>query len=188
MSKISVDEFVAGYDIVHNQRRHNVECLRFIKEGEGTEVELLRNDIWDLFLQNYSVRQIAVAVDSPKTLVHRHINTCKKLYDRWVSKNGLSLHGDPANRLEDTLTALNKDLTDIDSMAKECIANGDVRGYRDLKTLGLAIAKEKGKYMGIEPPKKINVDLTSAEETRKIMEELFPSEKDGRCKENYDEE
>jgi len=174
----SVEDFMAEYDIVHNQRRHNVPCLRFIKEGESTEVELLRNDIWDLFLQDYSIRHIAAAVDSNKSTVGREIQTCKKLYDEWVTKNGLSLHGDPANRLEDTIASLDEDLLEIRELCKECKDNEDVRGYTQLKTLENTIRKEKAKYMGIEPPKTVNVNMTSAEETRKKMEDMFPTEKD----------
>jgi hypothetical protein len=32
------------------------------------------------------------------------------------------------------------------------------------------------KFMGVEPEKKLNVEVTSAEETRRKMAELFPSD------------
>ena len=187
MTKKNAVDFVAEYDIKHNQRRHVVESLRFIKKDESGTVELLRNDIWMLFLDGMSVRDIGKEVGYSKSVVDRHIQTCKKMYDAWVTKNGLTLHGDPANRLEDTIAALDEDLAEIRELCKECKDADDVRGYRDLKTLELAIRKEKGKYMGIEPPKQVNVELTSAEVTRKTMEKMFPTD-DGDDKENQDEE
>ncbi len=178
MVKPDIQEFIAEFDIKHNQRRHDVPVLRFIKGNESSGTELLRNEIWDLYLDpnNYSIRHIAAAVDSDKTSVGRHIQKCKKMYDAWVAENGLALHGDPANRLEDVLAGFDEDLADIIEMSKECKDNDDVRGYKDLQTLKLSIIKEKGKFMGIEPPKTVNINLTSAEETRKKMEEMFPTE------------
>jgi len=176
ITRIHKNDFVAAYDIKHNQRKHDVPYLRFIKEGEGAEVELIRNDIWALFLEGLSVRDIAKMMEFNKTSVHKHIQICKKMYDAWVSKNGLALHGDPANRLEDLLAEFDQDLDDITEMAKEAKDNDDIRGYKDLVTLKLAMQKEKGKYMGVEPPKQVNIEMTIAEESRKKMAELFPSD------------
>jgi len=93
-----------------------------------------------------------------------------------VTANGLSLHGDPANRLEDTVAALQDELKEVNDMAAVCKDEGDIRGYKDLKKLAVDIRKEIAKFMGIEPPKKIDMNTTSAEATRQRMEQLFPTE------------
>ena len=112
------------------------------------------------------------------TAVQNHINKCKKLYDAWVTKNGLSLHGDPANRLEDTVAELQKDYDNVSAAAEDCLDEGDIRGFKDLMKLKLDIKKEIAKFMGVEPEKKVSIELTSAEVTRKKMEEMF-SNKEG---------
>ena len=179
----SIDDidFLPGIDIKHNRRKHVTPSLRFIKEGESGVVELLRNEIWMHFLDGMSVRKIGELseINLSKSVVDRHIQICKKMYDDWVTKNGLSLHGDPANRLEDTIAALDEDLMEIRELCKDAKDNDDVRGYTQLKTLETAIRKEKGKYMGIEPPKQVNVELTSAEVTRETMEKMFPTDDGG---------
>lgn len=95
-----------------------------------------------------------------------------------MTENGLSLHGDPANRLEDTVADLQHDLAEVEKAAKLCLDEGDIRGYKDLKKLKLDIRKEIAKFMGIEPEKKVSIELTSAEETRRRMEELFPDDEE----------
>lgn len=90
-----------------------------------------------------------------------------------MTENGLGLHGDPANRLEDTISDLQSELEEVENAAKICFDEGDVRGYKDLKKLKLDIRKELGKFMGVEPVKEHKVELTSAEETRRMMEALF---------------
>lgn len=176
----SIDDidFLPGIDIKHNRRKHTTPSLRFIKDTESGVVELLRNEIWMHFLDGMSVRKIGELpeINLSKSVVDRHIQICKKMYDEWVTKNGLSLHGDPANRLEDTIAALDEDLIEIRELCKDAKDNDDVRGYTQLKTLETAIRKEKGKYMGIEPPKQVNVELTSAEVTRETMEKMFPTD------------
>lgn len=90
-----------------------------------------------------------------------------------MTENGLSLHGDPANRLEDTISDLQVDLEEIEKAAKACLKEGDVRGYKDLMKLKLDINKEIAKFMGIEPAKEKKIELTSAETTRQLMEKMF---------------
>lgn len=43
-------DFVAEIDIRHNERRHTVPPLRFIEGEERGDTEILRNDIWELWL------------------------------------------------------------------------------------------------------------------------------------------
>jgi len=93
-----------------------------------------------------------------------------------VTVNGLSLHGDPANRLEDTVADLRDELKEVNEMSQVCKDEGDMRGYRDLMKLSLDIRKDLAKYMGIEPEKRFKIEMTSAEETRKKMEMLFPTD------------
>jgi hypothetical protein len=95
-----------------------------------------------------------------------------------VSDNGLSLHGDPANRLEDTISDLQADLKKVNEAAQDCLSEGDMRGYKDLMKLKLDINKEIAKFMGVEPAKEHKIDLTSAEVTRQMMEEMFSDEED----------
>ena len=179
----SIDDidFLPGIDIKHNRRKHVTPSLRFIKEGESGVVELLRNEIWMHFLDGMSVRKIGdlPEINLSKSVVDRHIQICKKMYDEWVTKNGLSLHGDPANRLEDTIAALDEDLVEIRELCKVAKEDGDVRGYTQLKNTEVAVRKEKAKYMGVEPPKQVNVELTSAEVTREYMEKMFRSDDGG---------
>lgn len=93
-----------------------------------------------------------------------------------MTENGLGLHGDPANRLEDTVAGLQEDLKKVEDAAAICLSEGDIRGYKDLMKLKLDYNKEIAKFMGVEPEKKISVDLTSAEVTRQMMEEMFSDE------------
>lgn len=170
------DDFIAELDIIHNQRRHEVPPLRFVEGNEGLDIEILRNDIWNAWLEKNSVRQIADAAEvSPKT-VNKHLNKCKKMYDKWVTENGLDLHGNPANRLEDALSDIRKEMDELEEQAQECRAEGDIRGYKELKKLKHDLHKEMTKFMGVEPEKKISMEVTSAEETRRKMAEMFPSD------------
>jgi len=171
-------EFTPEEDIQHNQRRHDVPPLRFIdiSNGEDLEVEERRYAIWELYLKGMNSRQIARELDIGRTPVTRHIKKCKEFYDKWVSDNGLDLHGDPANRLEDTIADLEEQLNEVKGVANECLAEGDVRGFKDLQRLMLDIKKDIAKFKNVEPPKNLNVSMSSAEETRKMMQELFPSD------------
>jgi hypothetical protein len=170
------DDFIAELDIIHNQRRHEVPPLRFVEGNEGLDVEILRNDIWNAWLEKIPVRQIANAAEVTPETVNKHLNKCKKMYDKWVTENGLDLHGDPANRLEDAISDIQKEMDELEEQAQECKVEGDIRGYKELKKLKHEMRKEMTKFMGVEPEKKLNVEVTSAEETRRKMAELFPSD------------
>lgn len=179
----SIDDinFLPSTDIKHNRRRHEVPPLRFIEGNEHGVLEVLRTEIWMHFLDGMSVRKIGELpeINLSKSVVDRHIQFCKKQYDTWVTKHGLALHGDTANRLEDIIASLDEDLIEIRELCKVAKEDGDVRGYTQLKNTEVAIRKEKAKYMGVEPPKQVNVELTSAEVTRETMEKMFPTDDGG---------
>lgn len=172
------DEFMAELDIELNRRRHDVKCLRFIDEGESFETEELRNKVWNMYVANAKYSEMTKVLGINRKELKTHLSKCKKYHDAWITENRLGLHGNDECRLEDTVRDLQNDLAEIQTVSQMCLDEGDVRGYKDLKSIGVLIRKDIAKFMGVEPPKKVDMTLTSAEETRKTMMELFPSDTD----------
>jgi len=179
---IKIDEktidFVAEYDIKDNNRKHDVEPLRFLRSGESGVLEVVRNQIWEIYCDRpeSTMRSIGEEIGMSKSQVHRHLKLCKEMYDEWVTKNGLELHGSPAHRLEDTVQGFINKKKELEAVAKDCKDAGDVRGYANIEKLVIDVDKEIAKYKGAEPPKTVNVNMSGADITRKAMEEMFPSE------------
>ena len=178
LQRVEDIDFLPSDDIKHNRRKHVVPPLRFIKGNEHGVLEVLRTEIWTHYLGGMYMKDIGKLpeINLSKSEVDRHVQFCKKQYDEWVTKNGLALHGDTANRLEDIIAELDEDLIEIRGLCKVAKEDGDVRGYTQLKNTEVAVRKEKAKYMGVEPPKQVNVELTSAEVTRETMEKMFPTD------------
>ena len=147
LQRVEDIDFLPSDDIKHNRRKHVVPPLRFIKGNEHGVLEVLRTEIWTHYLGGMYMKDIGKLpeINLSKSEVDRHVQFCKKQYDEWVTKNGLALHGDTANRLEDIIAELDEDLIEIRGLCKVAKEDGDVRGYTQLKNTEVAVRKEKAK-------------------------------------------
>lgn len=138
------------------------------------KVESLRNQIWQMWYEEgVSAKKMSEILHLRQPTISRHVAVCKARYDEWIDEYGLTVYGNPAQRLDDLLKEFKEMLKDIEKeMKDEELSNKDLRELRKLK---LDILDRVAKYQAIEPPKSIDVTIrTPAEETRDKMVELFP--------------
>ena len=163
-------------DIANNRRKHVVPYLMLTDETDTPNTLMKRVEIWDMYCKGIPAKEGMKAVGCKKSDYYAHLKACKEKYDAWVTEHGLGLHGDAANRLEDTIADIDVMIEDHKMLMEECKEDGDVSGYTKLSKIVADLIDKRAKYMGCEPPKKVDMSLTSAEETRRIMEEMFPSD------------
>ena len=138
------------------------------------KIESLRNQIWQMWYEEgVSAKKMSEILHLRQPTISRHVAVCKARYDEWIDQYGLTVYGNPGQRLDDLLKEFKEMLADIEKeMKDEELSNKDLRELRKLK---LDILDRVAKYQAIEPPKSIDVTIrTPAEETRDKMVELFP--------------
>ena len=138
------------------------------------KVESLRNQIWQLWYEEgMGSKKMSESLHIRQPLLSRHLAVCKARYDEWIDEYGLTVYGNPAQRLDDLLKEFKEMLADIEKdMEDEEASRKDIKELRKLK---LELLDRVAKYQAIEPPKSIDVTIrTPAEETRDKMVELFP--------------
>jgi len=154
------DEVLEALEGIQKNRelRHSrAPPLRFYdvtQEGKplylDPKVESLRNRIWEYWYeQGLSAKKMSEILHLRQPAISRHVAVCKARYDEWIDQYGLTVYGNPGQRLDDLLKEFKEMLEDIE---------------KDMKV-----------YQAIEPPKSIDLTIrTPAEETRDKMVELFP--------------
>lgn len=164
-----------------DQKHSKAPPLRFYdvsQEGKplylDPKVESIRNRIWEYWYeQGLSTAKMVELLHIRNHVIIRHLAVCKARYDEWIDQYGLTVYGNPGQRLDDLLKEFKEMLEDIEKdMKVEDISGKEIRELRKLK---LDILDRVAKYQAIEPPKSIDVTIrTPAEETRDKMVELFP--------------
>lgn len=183
------DEVLEALEGIQKNRelRHSrAPPLRFhdvTQEGKplylDPKVESLRNQIWQMWYEEgVSAKKMSEILHLRQPTISRHVLVCKARYDEWIDEYGLTVYGNPAQRLDDLLKEFKEMLADIEKdMEDEENSSKDIRELRKLK---LDILDRVAKYQAIEPPKSIDVTIrTPAEETRDKMVELFPDGEGG---------
>ncbi|MCK5292955.1 MAG: hypothetical protein KAR39_13175, partial [Thermoplasmata archaeon] len=178
------DETVEMLDQIQknkDQKHSKAPPLRFYdvtQEGKplylDPKAESIRNKIWEYWYeQGLSTAKMVELLHIRNHVIIRHLAVCKARYDEWIDEYGLTVYGNPAQRLDDLLKEFKEMLADIEKeMKDEELSSKDLRELRKLK---LDILDRVAKYQAIEPPKSIDVTIrTPAEETRDKMVELFP--------------
>ena len=178
------DEVLEALEEIKKNRdsRHSrAPPLRFYdvtQEGKplylDPKVESIRNQIWQMWYEEgVSAKKMSEILHVRQPTISRHVAVCKARYDEWIDQYGLTVYGNPAQRLDDLLKEFKEMLADIEKEMKDDeLSSKDVRELRRLK---LDILDRVAKYQAIEPPKSIDVTIrTPAEETRDKMVELFP--------------
>lgn len=171
-----IEEPFIPEDIANNRRKHVVPYLYLADENDTPNTKMKRGEIWRLYCDGVKAKDAMKAVGLKKSDYYAHLKACKEKYDAWVSENGLTLHGDAANRLEDTIADIDVMIEEHKGLMELCKDCEDVSGYTKLSKIVADLIDKRAKYMGVEPVKEVKVELTSAEETRKRMEMLFPSD------------
>ena len=143
------------------------------------KVESLRNQIWQLWYEEgMGSKKMSESLHIRQPLLSRHLVVCKARYDEWIDEYGLTVYGNPAQRLDDLLKEFKEMLADIEKDMKD--EENSSKDIRELRKLKLDILDRVAKYQAIEPPKSIDVTIrTPAEETRDKMVELFPDGEGG---------
>lgn len=167
------DDFDPELDITENDRQHVVPFLRFVGPDENSGLEVVRNQIWNYWCDGLKHRVIAERMGISLAATKEHLAICKKLYDDWMVENGVGVYGKAEHRMEDYLKRLRDQEADIDKEMVNCECTKDVATLHKLK---LEIGKERSKIMGVEPAKKVDINMTSADVTREYMEKHFPTE------------
>lgn len=166
----------------NEQIRHvNTPPLRFFDVNSRGEplwldpsIEALRNKIWNLYFdQGLKSSKIAELLHHQRDLISRHLDVCRARYDQWIDMYGLSVYGNPAQRLDDLLGEFGSMLSEIDNdLEDEEMSHKDINLLRKLR---LEILDRVAKFQAIEPPKRVDLTIrTPAEETRDTMKKLFP--------------
>lgn len=136
--------------------------------------ESLRNQIWALWYdQGLSPNKMSEILHLGQARISRHLSVCKARYDEWIDQYGLSVYGNPAQRLDDLLKEFKSMLEELElELLDPELSSKDKRELRKLK---LELLDRVAKYQAIEPPKSVDITIrTPAEETRDKMVELFP--------------
>ncbi|MCK5216337.1 MAG: hypothetical protein KAJ93_01015 [Methanosarcinales archaeon] len=164
-----------------DQKHSKAPPLRFYdvtREGKplylDPKVESIRNRIWGYWYdKGLSTAKMVELLHIRNHVIIRHLAVCKARYDEWIDQYGLTVYGNPAQRLDDLLKEFKEMLADIErDMDDEENSRKDIKELRKLK---LEILDRVAKYQAIEPPKSIDLTIrTPAEETRDKMVELFP--------------
>lgn len=165
------EEFDPELDIEENDRQHVVPFLRFVKPDENSGLEVIRNQIWNYWTDGIKVPAIASKMGMSKAACKEHLAICKELYDNWVEENGVGMYGKASHRMEDYLKRLRDQEEEIDGLMIECEC---VKDKAVLHKMKMEIGKEIAKAQGIEPTKKVDLNVTSADITSEKMKELFP--------------
>jgi hypothetical protein len=171
-----IEEPFIPEDIAANRRKHVVPYLMLTDENDTPNTLMKRVEIWAMYCDKIPAKEAMKAVGLKKSDYYMHLKACKEKYDTWVTEHGLGLHGDAANRLEDTIADIDLLIVEHQELMQECKEDGDVSGYTKLSKIVADLIDKRAKYMGCEPVKEVKIALTSAEETRRKMQELFPSD------------
>ena len=164
-----------------DQKHSKAPPLRFYdvsQEGKplylDPRVESIRNKIWEYWYeQGLGTAKMVELLHIRNHVIIRHLAVCKARYDEWIDQYGLTVYGNPGQRLDDLLKEFKEMLEEIEAdMKDEEASRKDIKELRKLK---LELLDRIAKYQAIEPPKSIDVTIrTPAQETRDKMVELFP--------------
>ena len=174
-------EALEGIQKNRESRHSRAPPLRFYdvtQEGKplylDPKVESIRNQIWQMWYEEgVSAKKMSEILHLRQPTISRHVLVCKARYDEWIDEYGLTVYGNPAQRLDDLLKEFKEMLADIEKDMKD--EENSSKDIRELRKLKLDILDRVAKYQAIEPPKSIDVTIrTPAEETRDKMVELFP--------------
>jgi AraC-like DNA-binding protein len=166
------------FDIKLNEERegHVVPLLRFVMDNDAQKEEL-RNTIWNAwFHDSKKVKDIANSLGMSETALRKELKVCREAYDKWISDYGLALYGEEAHRLEDHIRDLSNDIMEINRILEDESEELMPRDRREYMKLRGQFRAELAKMKGVTPAEKISIEVSSAEVTRKKMNELFPDD------------
>ena len=182
------DETIELINEVNRNRelRHaQVPPLRFCEKtltGEPLPIdpptESIRNRIWEYWYeQGLSTQKIGELLHIGNATLSRHLSLCKRRFDEWIQEYGLTVYGNPAQRLDDLLREYTQMLGEIDRDLINQDGELSIKEKNSLRKSRIEILDRIAKYQAIEPPKSVDITVhTPAEETRNKMTELFPDQ------------